>query len=86
MGYNTAIDLAESGLTLEQSIGYHLAGNFYPRVPATMVEPCIQAIQNANTGDWNALVKLPSPITWRGQDEAPTHALVEAHHLDAWIN
>ena len=86
MGYNLAQELAGSDISLEQAIGWHLQGNHYPPVPVSMVEPCIQAIQNANTGDWNALVKLPSPITWRGQDSAPTHALVEAHHLDAWIN
>jgi hypothetical protein len=86
MGYSTALDLANSGLTLEDSVRYHLTGNFYPPIPSSMTEPCVQAIQNANTGNWNAEVELPEGITYRGSLTAPTMALIEAHRLDFWIN
>ena len=30
-------------------------------------------------------IDLPAPITWRDQNQAPASAIVEAHHLDAWL-
>jgi hypothetical protein len=50
-----------------------------------MVEPCIEAIDLVNSGDGKELVELPLPITWKGQSSAPAYAIVEAHHLDSWI-
>ena len=86
MGSNTAKDLAENVIDIKQSISIHLTGNHYPQVPLTMVEPCIEAIYAASDGDWDRLIKLPSGITWKGQTSAPVSAIVEAHHLDVWIN
>lgn len=87
MGSNLAYDLAsdELGLDLEAAIGYHLQGNHYPPVPLSMVEPCIDAIDAYHDEDYDRLIKLPSPITWKGKDSAPASAIVEAHHLDAWL-
>jgi len=86
MGSNTAKDLAENVIDIKQSISIHLTGNHYPPVPLTMVEPCIEAIYAASDRDWDRLIKLPSGITWKGQTSAPVSAIVEAHHLDVWIN
>lgn len=73
-------------LDMTQQVSIHLRSNHYPPVPLAMVEPCIEAINLANQGDWGALVDLPEPITWRGNNQAPVSALVEAHHLDPWIS
>jgi len=86
MGSNTAKDLAENVIDIKQSISIHLTGNHYPPVPLTRVEPCIEAIYAASDGDWDRLIELPSGITWKGQTSAPVSAIVEAHHLDVWIN
>jgi len=86
MGSNTAKDLAENVIDIKQSISIHLTGNHYPPVPLTMVEPCIEAIYAASDRDWDRLIELPSGITWKGQTSAPVSAIVEAHHLDVWIN
>lgn len=88
MGSNFATDLAEMdlGLSLENAIAIHLQANHYPPVPSSMVQPCIDAINAYNDEDYNRLISLPEPITWRDQNSAPAHAIVEAHHLDAWIN
>ena len=43
MGYNTAQELAEI-LDLESSLKFHLTANHYPPVPVTMIQPCIDAI------------------------------------------
>jgi hypothetical protein len=84
MGYTTALDLANE-LDLEVALGYHLQGNHYPPVPLSMVQPCIDAIDAYHDEDYNRLIDLPAPISWKGQDKAPASAIVEAHHLDAWL-
>lgn len=80
-----AQDLADSEITIEQQVMIHLRSNHYPPVPTEMVEPCIEAISLSNQGDSGALVDLPEGITWKGQVQAPAYAIVEAHHLEPWI-
>ena len=88
MGSNFATELADEellGLDLETSIAIHLQANHYPPVPTSMVEPCIAAIDAYYDEDYQRLIDLPAPITWRDQNTAPASAIVEAHHLDAWL-
>ena len=87
MGSNFATELAELdlGLSLEDSIGIHLQANHYPPVPRSMVQPCIDAIDAYYDEDYQRLIDLPAPITWRDKSQAPASAIVEAHHLDAWL-
>lgn len=86
MGYNTAVDLA-STLSLRQSIQLHLTTNHYPPVPSSMVEPCVEAINACVDGDDDEmLIQLPGGVFWRGHDTAPAWAIVEAHHLQPWID
>ncbi len=87
MGSNLAYELAtdEFGLTLEASIGYHLQGNHYPPVPLSMVQPCIDAIDAYYEEDYNRMIELPMGILWRNQNSCPASAIVDAHHLDAWL-
>jgi hypothetical protein len=84
MGYNTALDLAEE-LDLEMAISIHLQSNHYPPVPLSMVEPCIDAIDAYYEEDYNKLIELPMGVLWRGNTNAPASAIIEAHHLDAWL-
>jgi hypothetical protein len=52
-----------------------------------MVEPCIKAIDIANSGQsWDTMVDLPDGVSWKGLPQAPASALIEAHHLDAWLD
>ena len=88
MGSNFATDLASNDLLdldLETQIGIHLSSNHYPPVPSSMIEPCIDAIDAYHDEDYQRLINLPSPITWRGETSAPASAIVEAHHLGAWL-
>jgi phage tail protein X len=85
MGSVYAEGLSEIGLSLEEQILVHLTSNHYPPVPKVMVEPCIEAIDNANSGEWEKEVPLPEGVLWKGQDTAPTDAMVEQHHLEFWI-
>jgi hypothetical protein len=89
MGSNLATELADSDLfpdlSLEDSIAIQLRSNHYPPVPLSMVQPCIEAIQACNDEMSNKLITLPEGITWRNEPTAPAWAIVEGHHLDAWI-
>jgi hypothetical protein len=84
MGYNTALDLSNE-LDIEVAIGYHLQGNHYPPVPLSMVDPCIEAIDAFYDEDYNREIALPEGVLWRGQVTAPASAIVDAHHLNAWL-
>ena len=84
MGHNTAQELAEI-LDLEGSLKMHLRVNHYPPVPITMVQPCIDAIDAYHDEDYQREIELPEGIKWRGQTTAPASAIVDAHHLDAWL-
>jgi len=93
MGSNFANEMAGGvledlgiSLTIEDQIRIHLSANHYPPVPATMVQPCIEAIDAVNdAGLWDLEIPLPEGVSWRGLTTAPAHAIIEAHHLDAWI-
>ena len=86
MGYNTSLDIAGSSVDLRAQLAMHLRGNHYPPVPISMVEPCIQAIDACNDEYYDDEIELPEGVLWRGQTSAPARAIVESHHLDAWIN
>ena len=72
-------------LTLEQQITIQLRSNHYPPVPYSMVQPCIDAIQACNEDESDRLIDLPEGVEWRGQNQAPAHAIVEGHHLWNWV-
>jgi hypothetical protein len=86
MGSNFANDLAGmEALTLDQAVGIHLQSNHYPPVPLIMVEPCVEAIYAVN--DWRSdeSINLPEGVLYKGETTAPAWAIVEQHHLDAWV-
>ena len=86
MGYNTALDFAENlDITLEDAIGMHLRGNHYPPVPLSMVQPCIEAIDAYYEDDAMREIEMPEGITYKGRTTAPAYAIIEQHHLDAWL-
>ena len=85
MGAVTALGIQDTVLDLETQILYHLKGNHYPPVPAEMVTPCIEAIDAYYDEDYQRMIDLPAGISWRGETSRPASAIVEAHHLDAWL-
>ena len=84
MGYNTALDLSNE-LDLEVAIGYHLQGNHYPPVPLSMVQPCIDAIDAIYAGESDTPIALPEGVKYKDRTTAPAWAIVDAHHLHAWL-
>ena len=86
MGMNTAIDLAENlDMTLEGAIGMHLQANHYPPVPLSMVTPCIEAIDAYYEDDFNKEIEMPEGVSYKGRTTAPAWAIIEQHHLNAWL-
>ena len=73
-------------LDIETQIGIHLSANHYPPVPKSMIKPCIEAIDAVNDlGLWDLEISMPDGITYKGLTTAPAHAIIEQHHLNAWI-
>ena len=86
MGNNLATDLAENiDISLEQAIGYHLQGNHYPPVPLSMVQPCIEAIDAYHDFDAMREIEMPEGVLYKGNTTAPAWAIIQQHHLDAWL-
>jgi hypothetical protein len=70
---------------LDTTLVWHLQYNHYPPVPRSMVGPCKRAIAKANRGEWDAKVRLPQGVTYRGKSLAPVSAVIEQHHLDGFL-
>ena len=87
MGSNFANDLAlADNLDIESQIAIHLSSNHYPPVPKTMVQPCVEAIDAVNDlGLWDLEIPLPEGVLYKDLTHAPAWAIIEAHHLNAWL-
>ena len=85
MGRLGAESMAGQDISLETALSWHLQSNHYPPVPSSMIPVCVEAIEKAAAGDYNDAVELPGPISYKGSSEAPVWAVVEAHHLEPWI-
>ncbi len=70
---------------MEDAIGYHLQGNHYPPVPLIMVAPCIEAIDAYYEEDFNKEIEMPEGVSYKGKTTAPAWAIIEQHHLNAWL-
>jgi hypothetical protein len=84
MGLLSAMGMAEVA-DLDTALGWHLSSNHFPPVPSTMIDPCKQAISAFGDEDYDRLIDLPEGISWRGEVSAPASAIVEGHHLDAFL-
>lgn len=86
MGSLQAQEMANSGLSLEDSLHWHLRANHYPPVPIEMIPVCVEAIEACNEYDEERQIVLPLGVSYKGLTSAPAWAIVDGHHLDAWID
>jgi hypothetical protein len=95
MGHMRAIDAATTMTDMagiERAMSYHLTANHYPPVPESMVPVCIEAVMLAADiymDDVDGAVEeieLPEGVSFRGRETAPISNIIEAHHLDAFID
>lgn len=84
MGLTTALGIAETEISFEQQIAWHLTGNHYPPIPTTMVKPCIEAIDAYWEMDYDKEIEMPEGVYYKGSTVAPAWAIIEQHHLGAW--
>ena len=84
MGHLQAQEMKDR-LSLDQALSWHLQSNHYPPVPLSMLPVCKEAIEHANTGDWDTLLQLPKGVSFRGSEKAPVSEIVRAHHLNDFL-
>ena len=86
MGSTFARDLATmDGLSMQTAIKIHLNSNFYPPVPSSMVQPCMDAIDAYWEDDTDRYITMPDGVFYKGMSHAPAHAIIEQHRLYPWI-
>ena len=85
MGLNFATELSVmDDMSIEMQLGIHLQSNFYPSIPSSMVQPCIDAIDAYWDEDFDRQIEMPEGVSYRGMTTAPAHAIVEQHRLGPW--
>ena len=87
MGNLSALALQDEELnyTLEQQLSLHFQTNCYPPIPQQMIPTAIEALDNANEGNWNKMIRLPEGVTFRGYPIIKTSDVVESYRLGMWI-
>jgi hypothetical protein len=50
-----------------------------------MVQPCIDAIDAYYEESYDRLIVMPEGVLYKGLGFAPANAIIEAHHLEAWL-
>ena len=86
MGNFGVIGMLENGMDIQRTMEWHLQSNHYPPVPSTMAEPCFEAIDHYNAEDYDAEVKLPYGVTFRGKEVAPAWQIIQTFHLEAFLS
>jgi hypothetical protein len=84
MGALQAAEMSKQA-DLDTALVWHLTSNHYPPLPLSILPCCKRAIAKAKKGQWDANIRLPKGVTWRGQTSAPVHACIEGWHLQAWL-
>jgi hypothetical protein len=84
--YGMAEAVEDGMVELRQALSWHLTSNHYPPVPLSMLDACVLAIEYVQEGEPDTNISLPEGILWRGQQTAPAWAVVDAHHLEAFID
>lgn len=84
MGMNTAIDLAESKMTIEDQLSIHFRSNCYPPIPLGMIPTAVEAIDAYWEDDLDRMIPLPEGVSFRGSDEVSARNVINSYRLDAW--
>jgi hypothetical protein len=87
MGMLSALAMTdeELGMSLEEQIGLHFVANCYPKVPAYMVAPAIEALDAYNSGERFKQIKLPEGVYFKNFDSCSAYEMIDGHRLWAWV-
>lgn len=90
MGRTGAMGMAEavsdSNISLEAALHWHLTSNHYPPLPTALIPAAMRALKAARKEQWHRRVLMPKNISFRGLRLAPVGDLIEALHLEDFIN
>lgn len=85
MGQQSLDGMLEYGQDIRVVLGWHLSSNHFPPVPASMIDPCLAAIDAYFEDDLDREIELPEETSWRGKSTAPAWAIIEGHHLEGFL-
>jgi hypothetical protein len=86
MGYQTALGIAETNISLDQQVSWHFSSNCYPPVPQQMVPVAVQAINAVLSYEGGEDINLPEGVSFRGKTSVNAYTVVENLHLWAFVN
>ena len=69
----------------DTALRWHLSSNHYPPIPLSMLAPCKAAIAAYQGADYTREILLPAGVAYRGCATSPASAIVEQHHLAAFL-
>jgi hypothetical protein len=81
MGYKIGIEIASAtNLPLEERLSWHLQGNHYPPIDEVFIPVAVQAIESANTNNWDTVIEMPNGLS------RTVAFIVENLHLEPFIS
>jgi hypothetical protein len=78
-------DAVEELPPLWNEVGHHLKTRFNKPIPLSMIDPCLEAIEKANNGEWDSMITLPDGNLYKGEPQASVRTMVDSHALQQWI-
>jgi hypothetical protein len=83
MGHIHALEILDL-IILEQDLRWHLQNNCYPPAPNVMIPIIVKAVMLCRNDQFNETIEIP--IEYRMGWLVPAYVIVEAYHLEPWVN
>ena len=80
MGYTGAMGMAESGISLDTMLGWHLQSNHYPPIDLVFVPICIEALDAILDEEPDRQIELPTGLNLTAAQ------IVEEVHLEPFLD
>ena len=86
MGFNFAYEIYNNAeISLEDAVKLHFRTNCYPPIPDTMVPVAVQAIQNYDDDEYDAVISLPEGVSFRGSNSVNTEDAISGLFLHGFL-
>ena len=76
----------EGNVGLEAALHWHLTSNHYPPLSTRLIPVAEQAIDLANTGEWDIKIEMPEGMRFKRRDTITVSEAVESMHLDTFLS
>lgn len=86
MGYQTALGIADTNISLDQQVSWHLSSNCYPPIPQLMVPVAVKAINAVLSTKGGEGIELPEGVSYRGDVKPNAYTIVENLRLWAFVH